>query len=181
MYFHPAFVRGAPYLLSELLKCKKAPAQSPSKFQSREKKFVKNNTPLRLFKESVLKCENIEKTLKAKSKAALNDAHCRYNAAMYNCMFPHQQYLVSLNTQTFLPYFCDESSYSEATDISWRRGNSNESFHITLGSANASENESYDSLHCCPDSDGASTAMRSKVSLNDCAAMALISLAGCAS
>jgi hypothetical protein len=180
MYFHPAFVRGAPYLLSELLKCKKPPAQSPSRFQNREQKFVKSHTPLRLFKESVLECENSKKALKVKSKTALNDAHCRYNAAMNNCL--HQQYLVSLNTQTILPYLTDESSYSEATDISWRRGNSNEAFHmLDFNLIHASENESCDSLHCCPDLDGASIAVRSKVSLNDCAAMALISLAGCAS
>lgn len=180
MYFHPSFIRGAPYLLSELLKCKKAQAQSPSRIQNREHDFIKNNASRRLRKESVLDCENFEKALKVQSKAVLNYAQCRYNAAMYTCIPQNQQKLMSTNAQTFLPYLGDELSSSES-DSSWRRGKSNVAFHKLFENAIVSENEASDSLHYSPDSDGASTAMSSKASLNDCAAMALISLAGCAS
>lgn len=175
MYFHPSFIRGAPYLLSELLKCKKAQAQSPSRIQNREHDFITNDASRRL-----LDGENFEKALKVQSKAVLSYAQCRYNAAMYTCIPQHQQKLMSTNTQSLLPYLGDELSSSES-DSSWRRGNSNEAFHKIFENSIVSENEASDSLHYCPDSDGVSTAVSSKASLNDCAAMALISLAGCAS
>jgi hypothetical protein len=182
MYAHPAFIRGAPYLLSELMKCKKAPEPSTAAAQYRGPNANKINNSLVFDKEAVLNSENVRKSSKAQPMTMLHYVHHRrQHDTTHNCTSPQQQHFLSSTTHIYLPQLSAISGCSAATASARKQEKLNVVFPNYHQNNYVAANESDELSHCCSDSEFVVASKSTKANLSKCAALALISLAGCSS
>lgn len=181
MYAHPAFIRDAPHLLSELMKCKKASEPSTAAAQYRGPNANKINNSVVFDKEAILNSENVRKSLKPQSMTMLHYVHRRRHDATHNCTSQQQHHLVSTTTHLYLPQLTNITGCSAITASTRKQENLNVAFPNYRQNNYVAANELDELSHCCPDSEFVVAAKGTKANLSKCAALALISLAGCSS